>query len=59
MTHLSYEIRTIAMGEWLPDGCMGYGPPVDPALDKPGSEAFRQDAHGTFSIATDLSGHDQ
>ena len=34
---VEYEIRPIAMDEWLPDGCMGFGPPIDPSTDKPGS----------------------
>ena len=25
------------MAEWLPDGCMGYGEPIDPLTDEAGS----------------------
>ena len=34
---VKYEIRPISMAEWMPDGCMGFGPPIDPSTDKPGS----------------------
>ena len=37
MNELCYDIRPIAMDEWLPDGCIAHGSPIDPATDKPGS----------------------
>ncbi|MBM4046310.1 MAG: GNAT family N-acetyltransferase [Planctomycetes bacterium] len=37
MSERFYEVRPIAVDEWLPDGCIAHGPPIDPATDKPGS----------------------
>lgn len=35
MAKLDYEIKPIAMDEWLPDRCMGYGKAVDPKRLRP------------------------
>ena len=37
MSGLQYQILPIRMDEWLPDGCMSYGEPINPATDKPRS----------------------